>query len=698
MQRQSFRLLLLLLGTLGLAAAVEGSPIMADIHGNYSVSFDAKTNVQADGPVAARSIALNTNIPLVATSASGYSGMDIYGALHRNQKGLWGVSQQAGSGMKLRFNAGDFNHNATALFLVKTDVLALTPSSVATMSAEIKISQLHRFGHASIRFVVCDGGNFYISSASTDYADRQGGKGIAIRSFATDIKDIQWFMYDPEHVAASVSRVGDKAEPSFAAIRFVGFALFGRSIANGESAASNFGVTRFTFALEHIPPTMSSATVHINATRQMIEGFGASAAWYAKGLLSRSYAPEVIDLLFEGLKLDILRLRNVYDHENYEDEIASVAALVAAGESTIKGKVKILMSGWSPPVDLKSNNQMKNGGTLKKSALGTYRYEDYGQWWADSVEYYSSMGIDVDYLSFQNEPDYLAPHESCLFSPQETPTKAGYNKAFEAVYGVLEERMGAGAMPKMLGPETFNLNNAGEYIDNLTELSHVYGFATHYYQQDVGINPNVLNAKMKDMSRKYGYKPLFQTEYAYLNENRNDSIGRKLNLATLMHNALTVEQVSVYNYWGLFWAGEQGLIDIKNVTTPTITPEYFAFKHFSGFVHSDWLRIKVSILSPELLMSAYISPTGREMAVVIINNAKGSVELDMEFEGRQVIGGNVYRSSSVEDCIHVGSYDVGRSTFLMYGRTIVSLSLQLESVSFCQICNLYGRNCNACQS
>ena len=77
-----------------------------------------------------------------------------------------------------------------------------------------------------------------------------------------------------------------------------------------------------------------------------------------------------------------------------------------------------------------------------------------------------------------------------------------------------------------------------------------------------------------------------KTEYGKENTT-DDDITRKLALATLMHQGLTIENLSSYMHWGLWWQGSQGqsLIDLPsgNNSAYTLQPEYHAFKHYSAF-------------------------------------------------------------------------------------------------------------------
>ena len=90
------------------------------------------------------------------------------------------------------------------------------------------------------------------------------------------------------------------------------------------------------------------------------------------------------------------------------------------------------MCGWTPPAELKSNNNANNG-TLKKTEQG-FVYDAYAKYWRDALLAYHAKGIYPDWLSIQNEPDWLTDQwETCKFEPTESNQYPGYDKAFAAV-------------------------------------------------------------------------------------------------------------------------------------------------------------------------------------------------------------------------------------------------------------------------
>ena len=203
-------------------------------------------------------------------------------------------------------------------------------------------------------------------------------------------------------------------------------------------------VTRFPGSDRHrlVPEIIepgAAGFVDVNTVYQQIEGFGASGAWYENWLIAHPLKSEIYDCLFKDLGLDIYRIRNTFGISS--DNIRDTAAIIRAAETSRGHPIIIMISSWTPPAYLKNNNSTV-GGTLKKDSDGNYMYDEFAEWWADSLAEYSDRGIDVNYVSMQNEPDYLGEHDTCKFTPTETTQWAGYNLAFEAVYQELDARMG----------------------------------------------------------------------------------------------------------------------------------------------------------------------------------------------------------------------------------------------------------------
>lgn len=419
-----------------------------------------------------------------------------------------------------------------------------------------------------------------------------------------------------------------------------------------------------------------AVTIEPNATGQIdtgtryqkIEGFGASGAHFTVEFVNHKQKAALYNLLFKELGLDIFRISNTYDiNQAAFNEMVEIAK---GGEAALGRDLKIMISSWSPPARLKSNGNTARG-TLAKID-GKYAYAEFAKWWADSVASYTKAGVKIDYISIQNEPDYEAPWDSCRFGPTEDSNVAGYDAACEAVWNKLNANSEL-EMPKILAPETYSLNTTIDYVDNLDNLSHVYGYAHHLYGcSGCAEVPDRYIPEMEKLKSKYGNKPLMQTEF----QNEPNTWAGAMSMAILIHNSLTVENVAAYLYWDLFWGPTSGMVSLNpDLSSYTIKPVYYAFKQYSAFIDSDWQRVDASTGNAGLRISAYISPDNKKLTAVIINTAGSTdITLNLSLKGISISKGEVYRSSESEKCVNLGSFKAGEPLKLP-AKSITTLAL-----------------------
>ena len=131
-------------------------------------------------------------------------------------------------------------------------------------------------------------------------------------------------------------------------------------------------------------------------------------------------------MLFVDSGLDILRLGNWYqkrelDRARRRDtpfaDSPSVQIVQKAAAARGGTPPTILMSAWTPPAYLKSNGvtrppRGRSGQTYPAGTLirgrGAYAYSEYADWWVRSLQAYAAEGVVPDYVSIQNEPDFIS--------------------------------------------------------------------------------------------------------------------------------------------------------------------------------------------------------------------------------------------------------------------------------------------------
>jgi len=363
-------------------------------------------------------------------------------------------------------------------------------------------------------------------------------------------------------------------------------------------------------------------------THQEIAGFGASEAYFQGFLANHPHSTEIYDALFgpvNGLHTDFLRLQNSFRYALSTDFVRDSLAIVQHANALRSSPMTIIMSSWSPPANLKSNASEKNGGTLAK-VNGHYAYDRFAQYWQDSIRVYRALGIDPTYVSIQNEPDETTDYESCRFNPSEAPynneSYAGYAEALDAVYKSFRQLP---SPPHLLGPETIGIGYGTEeaFVKALNP-DEIYAVTHHLYTGGDKNDPDSFIPAMQAVKDQSQGKLRFMTEYY---------TPTGFETALMIHDALTVEEVSLYLQWPYTWPnGDSGgaLLQVedphdqahwKNKDGWKFADSYFALKQFSYVIHAGYRRVDASSSNDQVKLSAFVSPKGDRLVVVAINTS-----------------------------------------------------------------------------
>lgn len=370
-----------------------------------------------------------------------------------------------------------------------------------------------------------------------------------------------------------------------------------------------------------------TTTIDLASKQQQIEGFGSSLAFYENWITEHPHKEDLYKLAFDDLNLDWLRLRNDFKYQNSNEFAKYSKEFVAKAKEHRGDNIKVLMCAWTPPPKLKSNGKANNG-TLKKEN-GKYVYDKYAQFWKDALVAYRENGVDPDWISIQNEPDYLTDDwETNKFTPQETDQYPGYDQAFDAVHSTLE---GMPDMPEMLGSEIMGIGNNqfDKYHEPLQNKSGLHAYAYHLYNGGSPEFPDSYNAAFNNIKENYGERPNVMTEYEH-----NEAAWYKT--SWLMNNALTEANCTAYFYWDLIWPQDPGagLIHIDNPWETNKwktekgyqkTNHYYAFKHFSKFLSRGYTRVENNSANDAIKSSAYINADENELVLIMINTAEKEI-------------------------------------------------------------------------
>jgi glucuronoarabinoxylan endo-1,4-beta-xylanase len=415
-------------------------------------------------------------------------------------------------------------------------------------------------------------------------------------------------------------------------------------------------------------PPVEAATAIIDSTKtyQTIEGFGGATAFYDNWISDHPYKQEIYTNAFAGLNLSMLRLGNWYRYPSTFNFDVPASDIVSNANRILGHPVPVLMSSWAPPAFLKSNGQTGNGGTLVFTN-GGFAYTNFANYWYDSLLAYRSNGISPTWISIQNEPDWAAGYDSCVFHPTEDTVNgtnyASYSKALDATFQRLTNLP---ASPKILAPEVLGIgyNDVQNYAATMNSNSF-YGVAHHLYTGSTDGTPDGYISAMRGVTNVFPAKPKFMTEYGLTN---------MISTAWLIHDSLAVEQVVAFNFWSLVWpVGGNGLINQENpynlsswTNAPPgtatqshgywLTPSYWAMKHFSYFINPGYKRVSATDTDNNVLTSAFLSPDNLRLVVVLINtNANTSSAMTLNFGAFSFSQSSVYQTAGTNTFQSLGS-------------------------------------------
>jgi hypothetical protein len=184
--------------------------------------------------------------------ATTYNAPDVYVVASRGEfTGNFGVGNSGASGWRIRLNSSVtdggrfFSDNLFAAENVSFDAANDTLDV-----SELFVSDMAAVSNGTVRFVLRDNGQFYISESM---GELQTGAldGNLSTNFSIEALSANWFEYDPavNPATSGIADIGVAASPAFTNIDFIGFHMELTTAANGTIGphnGCNFGVRKFT--------------------------------------------------------------------------------------------------------------------------------------------------------------------------------------------------------------------------------------------------------------------------------------------------------------------------------------------------------------------------------------------------------------------------------------------------------------------
>ncbi len=437
----------------------------------------------------------------------------------------------------------------------------------------------------------------------------------------------------------------------------------------------------------------AEVTLDRSTTAQTIEGFGffgAHDVWWGSDadMVSEDWVRLVIDDL--GLSM----WRNEYyppaDALNGQDadwdKQRPVVELFRDVARERGVPLKVLLTVWTPPAAMKcavtddviDDGTPHPGGTKEGGALCPSQREAFAAWLLEGLDLYAEAGVDVYGLSFQNEPLFVEPYNSCVYTQaQYAETLAAIGPTIKAAYpGV-----------KLFGSENMleiecGRSEAGEfdpwwYTGTLLEapdaLSQLDAWAVHGYSDGVAATPT---SKMATLWSEYAGavratgKPVWMTETSGYDDGwEAGELPGAIDLAQGIYAALRYGDASAWVWWQgseLDGPSEYGLMG----GAETLSKRYHVSKQFYRFIRPGARRVTAESDDDEALVVAFDQAAMGALTLVAIN--VGAEEKPLTLAGAELPESfEVYRSSETEDCAALG--ELAADAIVLPPRSVTTL-------------------------
>ncbi len=390
------------------------------------------------------------------------------------------------------------------------------------------------------------------------------------------------------------------------------------------------------------PPQHLDVNVDWSDTKQTIDGFGASSAFFGE-----SISDDVADQLFDakkGIGLSLLRTMIGVPDDTQTDgsepdnaqPVATAPELFTAQQAITRG-AKVWATAWTPPPIWKTkNNKNGSGDGYPSNSLDHSHYPDYAQYLANFVKLMAENSVPLLGLSPANEPDYVATWDGAQWTPDELTTFIGQNLGPTLPQSV-----------KIVTPDTASWLNCDKYLTPLLADSTANGYvpivATHPYSAG---NWNYTRPQQNG-------KEFWETEWSQENMNGDTpdpSMTSALDMAQHIHDHLTIANMNAWNWWAIYItaddlkSGDQAKVrenpaliqPDKNMGDSYMFKRGYALGNWSKFVRPGFQRIGATDHpTGGVLVEAYRDSISH-IAIIAINSNSAKVTQKFIINGTSI--------------------------------------------------------------
>jgi glucuronoarabinoxylan endo-1,4-beta-xylanase len=295
----------------------------------------------------------------------------------------------------------------------------------------------------------------------------------------------------------------------------------------------------------------------------------------------------------------------------------------------------IFASPWTMPAEWKTNNSevavyTDENGVQQIGYLKEEHYEDYALYLNRYVTYLRNNGVELDYISIQNEPDERATYQGCIWTPAQIA-------AFVKNYGHLINC-------KVIAPESVGYSDS--YSNAFLDADVLQNFEVYGVHQYGGIQ-----SKYKQF-QSYN-KEIWMTEYL-INWNSGGTV-RDFNWGidafsfansvndALLGNVNAWIHYATKRYYALMGDGTNGTVSGAITKRGHILSQYAKSTTGTTRIEATW-----SDATAQLKGSSYINDTGDKIVLTIINPSQNAYNLTVDLPFYVVKGTKAITSQSID--------------------------------------------------
>ena len=291
--------------------------------------------------------------------------------------------------------------------------------------------------------------------------------------------------------------------------------------------------------------------------------------------------------------------------------------------------MEFLVSPWSPPAFMKTNGEMNHGGSLKKKY-----YDLWARYFAKFIHEYEKEGIEIGYLTVQNEPQAVQTWDSCIYSSEEESTfvKNHLGPVLEEA-GLSDVKIFVWDHNKEEGYQRMK-----ELIEHPAARKYVSGAAMHWYTGDHFESIELILKQFPEMEVFFTEGCVEYSRFADSGETEkaemyaHDILGNlNAGITASFDWNLLLDEKGGPNHVGNFCAAPI-MCDSKNDTFEKRL-SYYYIGQFSRYIKPGAVRIGSTRYTDKIEVTAFCNPDG-ERVVVLLNKSKEDIPVTLRENGK----------------------------------------------------------------